>query len=331
MNGRPDSRHWTAAEIPELGGRTAVVTGANSGVGYETARMLAERGAAVVLACRNPKSAAAAIEGIRRTTPAAELSCVQLDLMNLASVREAAAALRAGHRRIDLLINNAGAACKRYHRTVDGFEATLATNHLGAFALTGLLLDRMASIPGARIVSVSSQTHRAARLNFDDLHCEREPYRYLQAYARAKLANLLFTFELHRRLESGGARAIAVAAHPGSAQSGFAANMGALTRVMSRKPWYSLVSWSQQSAAMGALATLRAAVDGAVCGGDFYGPTGLFGFKGHPELIQPAPAACDSAAQARLWAESERLTGVVYATAAPSTEGAARSGPASPA
>ncbi|MGA6206078.1 oxidoreductase [Nocardia testacea] len=319
MGDRAQDQQWSAADIPDLSGRTAVVTGANSGVGYETARMLAEKGAVVVLACRNLDAAARAAARIREGSATAELDCVELDLMSLASVRSAAAALRAGYPRIDLLVNNAGAASMPYIRTIDGFEATFATNHLGPFALTGLLLDRIAPVAGARIVTVSSVTHRRARLDFDDLDCERQRYRYMKAYGRSKLANLLFTFELQRRLEVAGASAIAVAAHPGAARSGFAGHMGALTRMLSRKPWYALVSWSQQSAAMGALASLRAAVDGEARGGDFYGPTRMFGLKGHPELIEPAACARDTEAQARLWLESERLTGVVYGSVSPGT------------
>ncbi|WP_280508600.1 oxidoreductase [Nocardia flavorosea] len=310
---QPTSRPgWDPAEIPDLGGRTAVVTGANSGIGFETARILAEHGARVVLACRNLESASNAADRIRVVSPGAELECVHLDLMSLQSVRIAAEVLRSRNPRIDLLVNNAGAATRRYIRTPDGFEATLATNHLGPFALTGLLLDRLAPVPGARIVTVSSVTHRRTRLPFEDLHAERRRYRYMEAYGQSKLANLLFTFELQRRLTGLHAEAIAVAAHPGSARSQFSNNMGLLTRILTRMPWYLLVSWSQQPAAQGALSTIRAAVGENVRGGEFYGPTRLFGFKGRPELTRAAAHAYDEAAQARLWTESERLTGVEY-------------------
>ncbi|MGC7102092.1 oxidoreductase [Amycolatopsis lurida] len=214
MGGSEDVRRWTAADIPDQHGRTAIVTGANQGLGFETARMLAERGATVVLACRDTVKAADAVDRIRATVPSADLSIVALDLARLESVRGAAEEIRAVHDRIDLLINNAGTANARCVQTADGYESTFATNHLGPFALTGLLLDRIQAVTGARIVTVSSVSHVAGAVDIDDLHFAHRRYRTLAAYAQSKLANLLFTFELHRRLKAAGASAIAVAAHP---------------------------------------------------------------------------------------------------------------------
>ncbi|MFC9897724.1 oxidoreductase [Nocardia sp. NPDC127579] len=306
---------WTAADIPDLTGRTAVVTGANSGLGFQTARMLAKRGATVVLACRSLNNADAAAERIRATAPDAELRTVWLNLASLDSVRTAAEKLRADHDRIDLLVNNAGAPSVEYRRTVDGFETTFATNHLGPFAFTGLLLDRIAAVPGGRIVTVSSVTHKRATIEFDDLDNVRREYRYMVAYSQSKLANLLFTFELQRRLASAGAAAIAVAAHPGAAQTGLVENMGKRIRQFNNATLVKPVSrLLQQPAAAGALPTVRAAVDPTVQGGEYYGPAGFFGLKGAPVRVAAGASALDREAQLRLWRESESLTGVRYST-----------------
>ncbi|MEV6323796.1 oxidoreductase [Nocardia sp. NPDC051787] len=313
MRRRTTTPDWTCADVPDLRGRTAVVTGANSGLGFETARILAERGAAVVLACRTVDKAVAATVRIRETAPTAELHVVRLDLMSLAAVREAAEKIRANHDRIDLLINNAGTTQVQRVRTVDGFEATFATNHLGPFAFTGLLFDRLAAVPGARIVTVSSATHRYGAIAFGDLHFERRKYHYMFAYIQSKLANLLFTFELQRRLTAAGSRVVSVAAHPGVAKTQWAHRATAGVRILvTAPPLQPLISLVQQPAAAGALAIVRAAVDPQVAGGEFYGPSGLFGLKGYPVLTEPARQALDVRTQQRLWRESERLTGIEY-------------------
>ena len=300
-------RRWTAADIPDQSGRTAVVTGANSGLGFETAKALAESGAAVVLACRDLDRAEAAAARLGVAAPRAIISTLPLDLASLASVREAARELRSRHARLDLLINNAGLMMPPYGRTADGFELQFGTNHLGHFALTGLLLDRLLATPGSRIVTVSSMGHRMGDLDFEDLQFERG-YRRIAAYGRSKLANLLFTYELQRRLAERGAQTIAVAAHPGASRTELVRHLPggrALNQAVGR-----LIS---QDARMGALPTLRAAVDPRVHGGEYYGPGGLFEMRGYPRRVRSSARSHDESVQRRLWRESERLTGVRFA------------------
>ena len=295
------SARWTTDDVPGQQGRLAVVTGANTGLGFETAQALAARGASVVLAVRNVEKGKQAADRIAAGAPGATVTVQELDLSSLDSVRAAAAELRAGHPRIDLLICNAGVMYPPKQTTTDGFELQFGTNHLGHFALTGLLLERLLPVPGSRVVSVSSVGHRIrARINFDDLQWERS-YSRVRAYGQSKLANLMFTYELQRRLS--GAGTIAVAAHPG-----FAA-----TELMRHTPAAAVVTpLFSQDAAMGALPVLRAATDPGVLGGQYYGPGGFLGLRGYPELVASSRRSHDEAVQRRLWAVSEELTGVTF-------------------
>ncbi|TVT19821.1 SDR family NAD(P)-dependent oxidoreductase [Amycolatopsis rhizosphaerae] len=305
-------RPWTAAAVPAQHGRTAVVTGANTGLGFETARMLAERGATVVLACRDAAKAAAAAQRIRALAPRGRVTTLALDLASQASVHRAAERLRAEHERIDLLVNNAGGMRSAPQVTEDGFECTLATNHLGPFAFTGLVLDRLLAAPGSRVVTVSSIGHLAGRIRFDDPHFT-SGYRRWPAYFQSKLANLMFTFELDRRLAAAGAPTVALAAHPGNARTEFGRDMNRLLRaLLLGRRTRPLTSWFIQDPEIGALATVRAAADPAARGGDYYGPAGFGQFTGSPVRVRPGARAQDAAAGARLWRESERLTGVRY-------------------
>jgi len=306
---------WTEADIPDLHGKTATVTGANTGLGLQTAQMLAARGAAVVLACRNKDRAQAAAARIRQTAPGAQVRTMLLDLASLASVRDAAAWLHAEYPHLDLLVNNAGGVHPRYRRTEDGFETTLATNHLGPFAFTGLVLDLLLASPGSRIVTVSSVGHRRGTINFDDLHFERG-YRYQYAYFQSKLANLMFTYELQRRLASAGSATIALAAHPGNARTEFGRDMPAPVRVMMSPRLRPLTSWLMQPAEAGALPITRAATDPAACGGEYYGPNGWNEWTGRPVRVESIPRSHDADAQRRLWQVSEQLTDVTYHLAA---------------
>jgi len=295
---------WTSADVPGQQGRLAVVTGANTGLGFETARVLAARGASVVLAVRDIEKGKQAAARIAGTTPGANVMIQRLDLTSLDSIRAAAGELRARHPRIDLLINNAGVMFTPKQTTSDGFELQFGTNHLGHFAFTGLLLEQMLPVPGSRVVTVSSSAHRIrARINFDDLQGERS-YSRVAAYSQSKLANLMFTYELQRRL-SGADTTIAVAAHPGLAATELARNSPPIAaffyvRVMSQK------------AAMGALPVLRAATDPGVLGGQYYGPRGLFGARGYPKLARSSGQSHDTAIQRRLWTVSEELTRVTF-------------------
>jgi NAD(P)-dependent dehydrogenase (short-subunit alcohol dehydrogenase family) len=296
------SDKWTERHIPDQHGRVAIVTGANTGLGFETARALAARGAHVVLAVRNVekgRQAAARIDG--------RVDVQVLDLTSLDSIRSAAAELRAAHPRIDLLINNAGVMYTPRETTVDGFELQFATNHLGHFALTGLLLDRLLPVPGSRVVTVSSTGHRIkAAIHFDDLQWERS-YSRVGAYGQAKLANLMFTYELNRRLAARGTTS-AVAAHPGVSNTDLMRNAPAVLRV----PVNLLAPVLIQKSAMGALPTLRAATDPAVRGGEYYGPGNRGETRGHPRRVESSPESHEEAVQRRLWAVSEELTGVTF-------------------
>jgi NAD(P)-dependent dehydrogenase (short-subunit alcohol dehydrogenase family) len=298
---------WTVADVPDQSGRTAVVTGANSGIGFEAAAVLARRGADTVLACRDAGRAQAAAARLTAAAPGATVSVVRLDLASLDSIRTAAAQILAGHQRLDLLINNAGLMWPAYGKTTDGFELQFGTNHLGHFALTGLLIEAMLPVPGSRVVTVSSNGHRVGRINFADLQSERR-YGRMAAYAQSKLANLMFTYELERRLRAAGAQTAALAAHPGVAFTELTRHLPG----MLQSAYPAVGGLFTQSAAMGALATLRAATDPAASGGQYYGPSGLAQVKGYPVRVSSTARSCDESAQRRLWAESERLTGVSY-------------------
>jgi NAD(P)-dependent dehydrogenase (short-subunit alcohol dehydrogenase family) len=293
---------WTEQDVPDQKGRVAVVTGANTGLGFETARMLAERGASVVLAVRNVekgREAAARMTG--------DVTVQALDLTSLESIHAAADDLRATHQRIDLLINNAGVMYTPKQTTHDGFEMQFGTNHLGHFALTGLLLDLLLPVPDSRVVTVSSVGHRIrAAIHFDDLQWERS-YNRVAAYGQSKLANLMFTYELQRRLAVRGTTA-AVAAHPGLSDTELARNSPAVGRVF----FTALAPLIAQKPAMGALPTMRAATDPAVLGGQYYGPDGIGESRGHPRLVTSSPLSYDVTTQQRLWAVSEDLTGVKF-------------------
>jgi NAD(P)-dependent dehydrogenase (short-subunit alcohol dehydrogenase family) len=302
---------WTAADVPDQTGRTAVITGANTGLGYETALVLAGRGATTVLACRDTGKAEQAAERIRAAHPAARPAVTELDLGSLDSVRAAAARLAAEHPRIDLLINNAGLFRPRETHTADGFEVHLGVNHLGHFALTGLLLDRLLGTPGSRVVSVSSIGHRRGRLHRDDLHLAGE-HPANAAYFQSKLANLLFSHELDRRLTAAGAGTLAVAAHPGNSNTDLIRTFPRPARLLVHPRLRLLYGWLVQQPPIAALGTLRAATDPGARGGDYFGPPGRAQFTGHPVRVDAAPAAHDEDDARWLWAESERLTGVTF-------------------
>jgi NAD(P)-dependent dehydrogenase (short-subunit alcohol dehydrogenase family) len=297
---------WTTADIPDQNGRVAVITGANTGLGYETALALAAHGAHVVLAVRNLDKGKDAISRITSQSPQADVALQELDLTSLESTRAAAEQLRADHDRIDLLVNNAGVMYPPKETTKDGFELQFGTNHLGHFAFTGLLLDRILPVAGSRVVTVSSMGHRIrADIHFDDLQFEHS-YNRVKAYGQAKLANLLFTYELQRRLAAHGTT-IAVAAHPG----------GSNTDLMRHLPgWaasaYPVLAPIFQDAAMGALPQLRAATDPTVVGGQYYGPAGFAETRGYPKVVGSSKKSHDVDRQRKLWTVSEELTGVTY-------------------
>jgi len=297
---------WTTAQIPDQTGRTAIITGANTGLGYETAAALAAKGAHVVLAVRNLDKGAEAARRIQQATTDARVDLQELDLTSLESVRRAAEQLKTDHDKIDLLINNAGVMFTPRSTTKDGFELQFGTNHLGHFAFTGLVLDQLLASPGSRVVTVSSVGHRFARegIRFDDLQWERD-YSRVGAYGQSKLANLMFTYELQRRL--GGTHTIATAAHPGGSRTELTRNLPPLVGVATK-----LIEPLFQEADMGALPSLRAATDPGTLGGQYFGPDGLGEQRGHPKVVTSTEVSYDVDAQRRLWAVSEELTKVVY-------------------
>jgi NAD(P)-dependent dehydrogenase (short-subunit alcohol dehydrogenase family) len=300
---------WTTGDIPDQRGRVAVVTGANTGLGYHTAAALAQTGAHVVLAVRNLEKGNLALARIVAACPDADVTLQELDLSSLASVRAAAGALHKAYPRIDLLINNAGVMWTPKQLTADGFEMQFGTNHLGHFALTGLLLDNLLPVRGSRVVTVSSMGHRIrAAIHFDDLQWENR-YDRIAAYGQSKLANLLFTYELQRRLAARDQpTTTALAAHPGGSNTELARNLPGIF-----KPAVAVLGpLLFQGAAMGALPTLRAATDPDVEGGQYYGPDGLGEQRGHPKLVSSSAQSHDEDLQHRLWTVSEELTGVTY-------------------
>jgi NAD(P)-dependent dehydrogenase (short-subunit alcohol dehydrogenase family) len=303
---------WTRAHVPTLHGRRVLITGANSGIGYETARLLADRGAAVTLACRNLRRGRDALGRLRSAVTAADVDLLQLDLADLSSVHTAAQAWLGDHDRLDVLVNNAGLMATPLHRTADGFELQLGVNHLGHFALTGLLFDALGG-PAPRVVTVASGAHRMGAMAFDDLNWVHRRYRPWQAYGQSKLANLLFAFELQRRSASSGLAVEALAAHPGWAATelqGRAARMrgntvGARMAELSNR----LLA---QDAAQGALPTIVAAASSDARGGDYWGPGGRFEVRGTPVRASVGPGATDLRAAGMLWDRSEQLTGVTF-------------------
>jgi len=304
------SEKWTTDNIPDLTGKVVIVTGANVGLGYETTKEIARKGATTIMACRNMDKAEAAKTSLQQEIPDAPLHIMQLDLASLQSVRDFAEAFQQGYERLDLLINNAGIMMPPYGTTVDGFEQQLGVNHLGHFALTGLLLDLLLKTPVARVVNVSSNAHKTGNIEFTNLMYEGgKGYSAGGAYGRSKLANLLFTYELQRLFEAHNADVIAVAAHPGGSNSDLGRYMVENPVVRFIMPVFQAI---MQSAAMGALPTLRAAVDHSVKGGEYYGPDGFIELRGYPVIVKSTKASHNREDAKRLWQISEELTGVTY-------------------
>jgi NAD(P)-dependent dehydrogenase (short-subunit alcohol dehydrogenase family) len=298
-----------------MAGKLALVTGANSGLGLETSVALCAAGAQVIMARRNPAKAQVALDEVGRRVPKAQASLMALDLADLASVRAFAESFKTRQGGLDLLVNNAGVMAVPLQRTADGFEMQIGTNHLGHFALTGLLLDRLLAKPGARVVNVASLAHRWTRgMDLEDLNFERRHYNKWDAYAKSKLANLLFTFELERRLKRAGQGLIAVAAHPGySATNLQFVGPQMENSVFGRQLMRIGNALFGQPASMGALPTLYAAGAPGVASGEYFGPDGFQQIAGYPRRVGCRKAARDPDTAGRLWTLSERLTGVNWA------------------
>ncbi|MGV8858417.1 oxidoreductase [Rhodoglobus sp.] len=306
MNARTE---WTESDIASVTGKVAIVTGANSGLGFETARALLKAGALVVMTMRTTEKAAAAKTAIVEQLGDVSVETMLLDLADLESIRRFSEEFHGKHSRLDLLINNAGIMMTDAQLTIDGFESQLGTNHLGHFALTGHLLDLITTTPGARVVSLSSLAHRWGFMEFGNLMFQNGSYTPRAAYGRSKLANLLFTYELQRRFALAGVDAMAVAAHPGTAGTGLADHL--FDRWYLR-PLKKLVFLGIQTPKQGARPSLRAATDPQANGGDYFGPSGRKEYRGAPVLVESSPASHSEVDATKLWAESERLTGVKY-------------------
>ena len=307
-------REWTAADVPDQTGRTVMVTGANSGLGLQTAKVLAGAGATVLMACRSAEKAEAARARIASEVPDADLEIVPLDLADLRSVAAAAALVSDRPKPLDVLVNNAGVMAPPRRETADGFELQLGTNHLGHFALTGCLIEKLLAADAPRVVNLSSTAHRIGRMDFDDLNSKRGYSRW-PAYGQSKLANLLFTLELARRARAAGTGLVAAAAHPGYAATNLqTAGIGLGTIGTLLKPLMLVgnLVFAQDDAA-GALPVLYAATAPDVEGDDFFGPDGLQEMRGrHPARVGRTGRAADGADARRLWEVSEELTGVDF-------------------
>ena len=298
------AKKWTTDDMLSQRGKVIIITGANSGIGLEATIQLCRKHAAVVMAVRSRDKGEKALQQVRGAVPVADVSLMQLDLADLNSVHEFALAFRQKYNRLDVLVNNAGVMypAKR-ELTKQGFELQVGTNHLGHFALTGLLMGVIKNTPHARIVSQASLAHLSGRIRLTDLNWERS-YSRMQAYAQSKLANLLFIYELQRRLQTHHIDAIATVAHPGVSSTNLMRTSGFLVK------W--ATPFMAQSAAMGALPILRAATDLALKGGEYIGPDGFMGVKGYPIIVKSNKRSYDESMAAALWALSENMTGVKY-------------------
>ena len=308
---------WSPEDIGDQTGRVALITGANSGIGFATARALADRGAHVVLACRNAAKARGAADELESDLDRSSIEILALDLADLVAVRRAAEQFLAAHARLDLLINNAGVMGTPYRQTPDGFELQMATNHLGHFAFTGLLLNRLITSDPARVVTVSSLMHRIGHIDFGDVAGLKIRNTWSH-YGNSKLANLLFTAELSRRLHDAGESVMAVAAHPGWTRSNLIGNGAALgTGKVRAKAGRAFGTLLGQTAAAGARPTLYAATSPDVRSGQFIGPAHLAELFGPPKVVHPNRRARNLVDAARLWEISEQLTDVHYPLPAP--------------
>jgi len=312
------TKGWSVADIPDLTGKTAVVTGANRGIGLEVARGLAGKGARVVLAVRRTERGEAAAAAIQAASPGALLEVMTFDLADLASVHRFAVTVRSRWQALDLLINNAGVGSASLRRTADGFELVFGTNHLGHFALTGLLLPALTGPPAARVVTVASLAHARGHIDFANLDGSKG-YAEFQAYAQSKLANLLFAYELHRRLTAAGAGLLSVAAHPGWAATEMENRPPGERRRPLEEALHVLTMRLAATPARGAQPVLYAATSPQVRGGDYIGPGARSGLRGPPARVRSSDQSHDPELAHRLWQVSEDMTGVRFSFPAAST------------
>ena len=293
---------WTAEKISDQSGKTVIVTGANSGIGYEASAALVRKGAKVIMACRSVEKGKAAAAKIEQQNPMGEVILKQLDLADLSSVARFADDFLAEYEQLDILLNNAGVMAVPYRQTADGFEMQFGTNHLGHFALTGRLINILQKTPGSRVVTVSSFAHMIGKINFDDLNSEKSYQKWL-AYGQSKLANILFAYELQRRAAETGNDPISIAVHPGYAA----------TNLQRSSPFFRFANkFMAQSQEMGALPSLYAATHPDIQGGEYIGPDGFLGQRGYPKQVRSSSRSYDLETTKHLWEVSEELTGVQF-------------------
>lgn len=297
------NEQWRAENIPDQTGRIAIVTGSSSGIGFETARVLGEKGATVIIAVRNPEKGSRAAEKILAQNKEADVKVLELDLAHLESIAKFAETFRSAYPRLDLLVNNAGVMIPPFSKTADGFELQFGTNHLGHFALTARLLESLINTKGSRVVNVSSGAHKWGNIDFDDLTWDKRGYSAWQAYGASKIANLYFTFELDRKLKENKLETLVTAAHPGWTAT-------ELQRHTSITEF--LNGFFAQDIRMGALPTLRAAVEESLTGGEYFGPGGFMEMRGFPVRVETNALARDPEIAEKLWTVSEELTGVKF-------------------
>ncbi len=295
---------FTEQDVPDQSGKTALVTGANTGIGFHTARVLAGKGARVLLGCRSREKAEDAKARILKEHAGADVDIVDLDLGDLASVRAAAEQIQK-EERLDLLINNAGLMIPPYQTTKDGFESQFGVNHLGPFALTGLLLDKLEQTPGARIVNTSSNAHKVGKVDFDDLNAEKG-YSAMRQYGLSKLANLLHTYELDRRLKAKGSKVLSVAVHPGGSDTDLSRHIGETIKTL----LLPVARVFLNTAAQGAWPTLMGATEPNVASGQYFGPKGLGEVAGPARLVKSTKRSHDPELARKLWDVSIEMTGV---------------------
>ena len=298
-----ENETWNAENIPSQKSRVAIVTGSSSGIGYETARVLANKQASVIIAVRNLDKGNKALAKIRQQYPDADLKVMELDLANLAAVKNFTENFKQNYSHLDLLINNAGVMIPPYTKTVDGFELQFGTNHLGHFALTGQLLSLLLGTKGSRIVNVSSGAHAMGKIDLDDLPWEKRSYAPWKAYGDSKLANLYFTYELDRQLKAHNLETLVTASHPG----------WTATELQRETPFMEYLNgFFAQNITMGALPTLRAAIEPGLQGAEYFGPKGFMEMRGYPVKVKSNELSQDQAIAKKLWEASEKLTGVKF-------------------
>jgi NAD(P)-dependent dehydrogenase (short-subunit alcohol dehydrogenase family) len=306
------TKQWTIEDIPQLKGKIVIVTGANSGLGFYTAKALAARQAKVIMACRSITKGQEALRLIKKMIPEADLVLLELDLADLQSVRNFSNQIHSGYKKLDMLINNAGLMAIPFHKTADGFEMQFGVNHLGHFALTGLLMDLLLKTPDARIINVSSMAHRMGKIRFEDVNWDKG-YSKWKAYGMSKLANLLFTEELVRRLNGHSDQLKVTAAHPGYADTELQSKGAEMKgSKLSAKLFRFANKLVAQSGEMGALPTLYAATAPDVKQAGYYGPGGILKMKGYPAADQPKQDLMDPEVARKLWELSEEMTGVKF-------------------